>query len=330
MDNPIIDPKKFRKMMLSLYGSTTPGFNPKIDPSLGKFADKTNLRQISFGTRSKTIGTGTGSISQAKGSEPGSAMGDKTINPTNWKSLATKADNTANSVAPFASNIANAFKKIPQPVTPNLISPVSLSKPSNAVELHEIDRSIKGLNAGADQGLDSNTAASVKAANLVTGLRAKGQSYENVRNAGIGIDNEQAKINSSINMANMQKLDQDGDAKVNMAIAGARESSANVANAADKYVQIGAAKDAKVLDLQKFDVLSKMYSQSGVTSRLINQMLGKSADYKPTDEEVQGVLNNSFKKFGGGLSKMQNGGYIGGSIMHTPKLTRTRKLSKVY
>jgi len=231
---------------------------------------------------------------------------------------------------------------------PNLISPVSLRKPTNGVELREIDRSVNSLNTNADQSLDQNTAAAVKSANLIQGLRAKGASNERTANQGIQVDNQAATINSQINMANMHKLDQYNDDKVNMQIAKTREASENVSNAADKFVQIGARKDAMDLDRQKFGILSKVYANSGVTDRLVRQILNKKPEDTVTPEEYDEVLGTQFKKFGGLIrikktkkhegptppemasQYMANGGKIGGDIMHTPRLTRTRQLKKLY
>lgn len=253
-----------------------------------------------------------------------------------------------NNLVPFVSNLANSFRKVPNPAAPNLIAPVSFAKPTNATELRDIDSTTLGFNRGADQGLDSNTAAAVKAGNLATNLKAKGVSYERTKNQGIALDNQAASINANINMTNMQKLDQYGEAKVNAQIAGQRESADNLANASDKFVQIQARKDAMDLDRQKFDILSKAYANSGVTDRLVKQILKKKPEDQVTPEDYDQVLNNSRRMFGGPLrikklgkhegstppemagQYMASGGRIGGSIMHTPKLTRTRQLKKLY
>jgi hypothetical protein len=221
-------------------------------------------------------------------------------------------------IAPFISNITNLLRKPPAAPRPNLSPLVTARKPKLVSQREDIDRQIKGVNNTADLALDSNTAAAVKAANLVGGLRAKGQSYESEANLGIQVDNETNKLNAGITASNLQKIDQYQQNQVEGQIARQREGSENIANAADKYIQIQAAKDAKDLDRQKFDILSKVYSQSGVTDRLVKQILGKKPGEEVTDEEYKSVLNRSAGSFkmGGSLKKMFANG---GSLIEDPK-----------
>jgi len=356
---PRFDKKRFRRVLEDVY-------NPikGVNPNLGTFAEKGSRmkpkmfipassylsdksltgikKQVDSVSKAGVYTTPTDSTPET--TRVGVPSKTNSGIKIDWKNVGKSLEN----IVPFASNIANAFRRPPKPIAPNLISPVSLRKPTNGVELREIDRSVNSLNTNADQSLDQNTAAAVKSANLIQGLRAKGASNERTANQGIQVDNQAATINSQINMANMHKLDQYNDDKVNMQIAKTREASENVSNASDKFVQIGARKDAMALDRQRFDILSKVYANSGVTDRLVRQILNKKPEDTITPEEYDEVLGTQFKRFGGlirikKLKKhegstppemasqyMANGGRIGGSIMHTPKRTRTRQLKKLY
>lgn len=204
--------------------------------------------------------------------------------------------NAAESLTPYVSNIVNAIRKTPKPTPPRMVSAVSISSPSLAGERVEIDRSVRGVNLGADQSLDANTAASVKVGNLIQGLRVKGQSFTNEANMKVQATNSANQINGGIDAFNAQRGDQYDNNKLGMQIATARESSENIANFADKRIQEMARRDAMGLDKTKFNILSKMYG-SGVLDRLVKKVNGSD---QVTDEDLGNILHGS-KANGGAL-----------------------------
>lgn len=306
---PIYDKKKFKSVLGNTYNDVDL-LSLESLKGIYKTVSLPGEKNSPFSSRTSSI-TGTGAKlgsltgSQAKAGVPGK------------QGLQFDSSQLQN-IAPFVSNITNLLRKPPAAPRPNLNPLVTARKPKLVSQREDIDRQIKGVNNTADLALDSNTAAAVKAANLVGGLRAKGQSYEAEANLGIQVDNETNKLNAGITASNLQKIDQYQQNQVEGQIAQQREGSENIANAADKYIQIQAAKDAKDLDRQKFDILSKVYSQSGVTDRLVKQILGKKPGEEVTDEEYKSVLNRSAGSFkmGGSLKKMFANG---GSLIEDPK-----------
>lgn len=314
---PILDRRKFRSVLLDTAAQQT--FDKYLDKGLiGNHGGNKFLPRMAATNRKIAIGpTPSGKLRPANiPKTQANFKGTKDVDMSG-------VSNAASAIAPFVSNIANSFRKPPSPVAPILAAPISLRKPSLAVGRREVDRAVKGANTSADLALDQNTAAAAKAANLITGINAKGKLFEEEANMGAQVDNQAASINANINMANLRRLDQYNDDKVNRGIAIQREGSENIANAADKFVQIQARKDAMDLERQKFATVSQAFAQSGVTQRLVNRILGKDADYKPTQDEIDEALFSSSKKFA-------NGGRIGGTIAHMPRMNRSRRLRKLF
>jgi hypothetical protein len=251
-------------------------------------------------SNSAGLATTTGGIADATTAGNGYKMPGAGKKKINWSNMA----DTAKGIVPYASNLANFFRKPPNAPMPNLVGAVSLSNPSFSAERNDIDRQTRGLSKAFDTSLDANAATAAKIGNNIQGLRATGQSYEQENNAKVNVQNGQAQINANISALNAGKLDQYGQNKVEMQIANQREQSENVANAADKFVQGEYRTDMMNLDKTKYGILSQAYANSGVTNRLVNRILGKGEDYTPTDEETQRVVSGATHMYGGKMKKM--------------------------
>lgn len=180
----------------------------------------------------------------------------------NWNSVAKGV----NSIVPFASNIANAFRRVPQPIRPGTISPVSLTRVSNANERANLDYQTRGEDLAADRSLAGNTGSAVRAAGLATKLRAYGDSYSRENNANADIANRQAEINSGIQERNVASQNNYNDQLVGAKMAQQRQSAANISNASDKYIQIQNATAQRNLDQQKWTDMSRLFSK-GIVDR---------------------------------------------------------------
>lgn len=172
----------------------------------------------------------------------------------------------ANAIAPFASNIINSFRKPPKPPTPHLDSQITLNHVNLNNDRAQVERGIRGENTNASKVLDENSAQAIRQQNL--GVRASQLSSVNQSeaNTNANIDSEATKINAGIRAGNNAKLDNYDNAGVERTIAMQRESSANLANAADKYIGIGNEKAKNDLDVRKFGILAKT-DTNGVLSR---------------------------------------------------------------
>lgn len=185
---------------------------------------------------------------------------------------------TLNQLAPFVSNMVNAFRKPPAPPMPTMNSQVTLNRVSNDNEINQIEGGVRASNMVAGRTLDENSAAAVRGSNLAERFNQMSASNDRKNIANIGIGNQEAQMNAAIEGTNTAKKDQYGRDLVDMKIANQREKSDNIANAADKYVGIQNEKAKRDLDLKKFGIVTEMYNRDGVASRKYKTLAEFQAD----------------------------------------------------
>lgn len=185
---------------------------------------------------------------------------------------------TLNQLAPFVSNMVNAFRKPPAPPMPTMNSQVTLNRVSNDNEINQIEGGVRASNMVAGRTLDENSAAAVRGSNLAERFNQMSASNDRKNIANIGIGNQEAQMNAAIEGTNTAKKDQYGRDLVDMKIANQREKSDNIANAADKYVGIQNEKAKRDLDLKKFGVIAGMYNANGVAGRVFKTMADIQSD----------------------------------------------------
>ena len=212
------------------------------------------------------------------------------VKPTAKKFPWQKITNTAENIAPYASNIFNMFRSPVPPPNPNLDPGVTLQKVNMDNDRAMVERGIRGANMNADRTLDENTAQSVKQYNLAQRFNQLSQVNQSERNANMEIANRETELNSNITARNNMKQDQLGRDRVEMQLANQREKSANIANAADKYISIKNEKAKSNLDLKKFGIISAAYNQNGVAGR----------KYKTLAEAMQDPVNLEYMNNGQG------------------------------
>lgn len=180
------------------------------------------------------------------------------------------ASQQAGEFVPYISNLVNAFRKTPRPMAPQMVNPVRVVGTSLANSRRQIQELARGADMAADQ-LDGNTAASVRSANLANAIR--GISGVNAQEAELNARNvnQANQMNAAVDVQNAQIQNAYQDDLVNAKIARIRESSANVSNAADKFIQSKAASDARALDRDKAVILSKLYDR-GLYGRYIDSL----------------------------------------------------------
>lgn len=257
-------------------------------------------------------------------SPSGSASGS-----INWQGIS----DGLNKAAPFASNIANSFRRVPQPIRSQPISAVTLSRVNNSNERANLDEQTRGMDLAANRGLSANTAAAVRAGNLSTRLRAYGDSYARENNANADISNRQAEINSGIEEKNIGLTNEYNQELVGSKIAQQRQDAANLSNASDKYVQIQNANAQRALDQQKFKDASRLIN-TGVSKRyqdFLEGRLGEVGKIKAaqdgkvsTEQDNDRDEDDDDKKYGGKL-KMAKGGR-----MNTTNQSNLKRLRKAY
>lgn len=182
-----------------------------------------------------------------------------------------KIQQGADSLVPFASNIANSFRRPIQPPVPKSMNPVRLQRVNFAAQAAEANREVTGANQGLDY-LPENQATAVRTANMTQGIRAKNMyaSQEQIQNAQIG--NQEAQLNAGIDNQNTAQYNQWQDQRADMAMAHQTQASGNLANAADKYIGMR-NEDAKMdLEKTKYAILQNLYAPDGVLRRFTDDM----------------------------------------------------------
>jgi hypothetical protein len=197
-------------------------------------------------------------------------------------------------IVPYVSNLANSFRHPPLPQAPGMVGAVSASHVSADGQLVEADRSVRGMNGAADRNLDENTAAAVKGSNMAQGIRAKNSVYESVNNTNVGIDNQNRQLNAGIEMQNMGVMNQWKNNLTEAQVVDQREQSANLSNAADKYVGQQQFRDAQQLDRDKWEAYKPMWKNSGVSDRAYGADSGYAAYLKDNDPERYKAMYGQF------------------------------------
>jgi hypothetical protein len=190
-----------------------------------------------------------------------------------WPSEQQKSGASVSDFVPYISNLTNMFKKVPQPIAPKLVDPISV----NRVSLDQAKSQVENDSRVADlstKGFDSQTGAALRVGNMANKFRALSDinSKEGYMNAMIG--NQTNQINASIDAQNTGITNAYHDDVVNAQIAGQRQQSENVSNAADKYMMQQTVKDQVDLEKEKARIGAQAYS-GGVYDRLMGR-LGKT------------------------------------------------------
>jgi hypothetical protein len=292
------------------YKMGTGGRIPYIDPSQFTYKDPNfdlppPPRPVDFGVASPTR-MATVDNWHTPGINPDNVPGSSA---PSGSSVLNKAAGYANSIAPFASNIVNAFRKVPKPAQPIMDSAPVLQKVNMDADRSAVSRELNAGSAAADRAVDGNTAESIRQFNMGTKLDQFSRISESERNANTQIANQQAMISAQVAAGNNAKRDQYNNDLKEGQIAQSREQSANFSNAADKYMAINNEKSKAALDKQKAGILMSLYSQSGVLRRqgAMWQKAGQpdpfGQDYKWLNDEGSALPapSGSLKRFGGSI-----------------------------
>lgn len=184
----------------------------------------------------------------------------------------------ARGVVPYISNIANSFRRVPAPPIPKLTSTVTPQRVSYAAARAEALRRMRGENLGLDENLDENTAAAVKAANLASSINAENLLNEREQNTNAQLRSEADRLNAGIRSRNDALTNEYRANQVAAEEAQQRTASANLSNAADKYIAEGDEQRKAALDLDKLKVYSQIWKNSGVYDRILAELEKEGVD----------------------------------------------------
>jgi len=197
------------------------------------------------------------------------------------------------SAAPYLSNVANSMQRLPNPKAPHLDAPIVLSKLNMDNDRYMVERGIRGSNANAYARMDENTAEAVTQSNLATRFNQLSSVNQAERNGNVLITNESIKTNAAIAAGNNNKLDAFDDKGIERKIAQMNNSSANIANAGDKYV--GMQNYKKQLDLEAYKTKILLGTDTNLAlTRKMNQWAEDDAAGRPRTKFAKGGLIKRF------------------------------------
>lgn len=170
-------------------------------------------------------------------------------------------------VVPYLSNVANSFRNTPLPDAPGTINPVQARQVNYGAQRAEADRQVVGANKNASATLDENTAAAVQGSNLAGGIRAKNSVNEAEANTNAQLGQQANGQNAQIDAQNVQLQNQWKNNLVEGQMAGQMNQSANLSNAADKFIGQTNENNKAKLDQQKWEAYQPLWQNSGVSGR---------------------------------------------------------------
>lgn len=229
---------------------------------------------------------------------------------TNWGAI-------AGNVAPYISNIANEFRRPPQPMAPHLDNMVTIGSPNYNNDRAEASREIEGNSVIAGRNVDGNTAARIRLFNQGQKLEKLSSINQQDNNMKLQARNDQARINASISGRNNDKLDNYDNQQVERGVAIQREQSANLSNATDKFVSINNEQQKRQVDLDKTRTMATLFSRSGVGDRE-RKALRDSGVPDPLGKNYADIKRN------GGIMRM-GGSFYRGVPLRSQTLRSTYK-----
>ena len=206
-------------------------------------------------------------------------------------------------VVPYISDIANSLKRVPLPDAPKMINPVARRQVNYDAQRVEADRQMRGANVSADRNLDENTAASYKGSTLASNIRGRNSIAEAEANTNAQLGMQTDQINAGIEGQNVGMMNQWKNNLVEAQVAGQREQSANLSNAADKYIAQQNVNGQRDLDKKRLGVYKGMFENSGVMDRRVDGYQKYLEENGLTDDVIApkkvGRYGGTVLKYGG-------------------------------
>lgn len=163
----------------------------------------------------------------------------------------SKFASVVDSVAPYASNIANLFSKPPMPPKPILDTPVSLNRVSMNNDRYEVERGARSGDRFAENQLDPQAAFAAKAFNNAQRFNQLSKVNQDERNMNTDISNKEVQINTVISASNNQLRRGYQDDLTQRTLAQQRFQADNLANASEKYTMQQDVKLARQLAAER-------------------------------------------------------------------------------
>lgn len=169
--------------------------------------------------------------------------------------------------APFASNVANAFRKLPAPPKPIMDDTITPSFINLDASRAEATRARRGADKAAAESLNGNNqVAAVKAANLTQAIRATNEINQAEQTTNTGIKNQAIQTNAAINRANNLKKDYFNSQKVERQVKQQELNAENLSDVGNKIQLINRDKAQFELEDTK-NLLTILGDPTGATIR---------------------------------------------------------------
>lgn len=188
-----------------------------------------------------------------------------------------KIGDSLNKAIPYASNIYNLLRKLPEVPRPQLETMVTPRTVNLDASRLEAKRQTRGLMRSIAEGTSNQAASnSNRAAALVGNINAVNSINQAEENTNADILNKNNFLNSTIRARNNSLMNRMRDDQVERQIAGQELMSENIANAGNKYQLQQRDKKLFGLENRRLSAILKAYEKSGVIDRnLLQEILNE-------------------------------------------------------
>lgn len=246
------------------------GINPSVDPRFPSFETKGATSEVSTAASGRT--------------------------GVNLKREGRKASEVIDTLAPFASNIVNAFRRLPNPPAPSSqreLSPALINLDASRAEAVRARRSADKM---IERNLASGTAiAASKAANLSQQVREYNAINQNEANANAQIKNQFQALNAQIRAENQNRRDTYNQQLVEKELKQQQLSAENIADVANKIQLI--KRDKRLFDLEDTRLLLTMaQDETGATWRAGKDIILRAIEDPKTRQEFIDMMKAKEKE----------------------------------
>lgn len=175
----------------------------------------------------------------------------------------TENKSNLSSLIPYASNISNAFRKLPKPIASQLESPVNANLINLDAARNNIDTEQRNLNRETDYKV-SNPAVSqaIKATILGKTILGKNNLAQEEANSNAQIKNQTNQFNQVIQARNIERGNEFNRENIQRDIAQQNLLSENLADVGNKYQEQQRDKSLIELENRKLSYLPEFYNKN--------------------------------------------------------------------
>jgi len=182
-----------------------------------------------------------------------------------------------NKILPFATNISNSFRRLPEPPRPMLEQNLNPELVNFDADRAELDRTFRSFNKGISQS--TNNVAQANAAKVGTLgkiLEAKGKLSQNERNTNAEIKNQTNRFNSFISGRNVERSNDYNNELFSRTLKEQQLRAENLADVSNKIQLSRRDEDMMDLENRKLGILLATDKDTGTFNRnLYDNYLGE-------------------------------------------------------